>query len=64
MSPEQIVTVITGVLQAGGLGYLFYYLIGGLRTRIGTLERTIKAQNETLNVMERRVSDRKSWADI
>jgi hypothetical protein len=57
MSPEQIVTVVTGILQAGGLGYLFYQLIGGLRTRIATLERTITAQNETLNVMERRVSE-------
>jgi hypothetical protein len=57
MSPEQIVTIITGILQAGGLGYLFYHLIGGLRTRIATLEGTIKAQNETLNVMERRISE-------
>jgi hypothetical protein len=57
MSPEQIVTVVTGILQAGGLGYLFYHLIGGLRTRIATLEGTIKAQNETLNVMERRISE-------
>ena len=57
MSSEQIVTVVTGILQAGGLGYFFYYLIRGLRSRVTTLERTIKAQNETLNVMERRVSE-------
>ena len=64
MSPEQIVTIVTGVLQAGGLGYFFYYLIRGLRSRITTLEDTIEAQNKTLNVMERRVSETEKVGQI
>jgi hypothetical protein len=64
MSPEQIVTVVTGILQAGGLGYFFYYLIRGLRSRVTTLEQTIEAQNKTLNVMERRVSETEKVGQI
>ena len=57
MTPEQIVTIIVGVLQAGGLSLFFAHVIRGLKTQIGALENTIKAQNSTLEVMERRVAE-------
>jgi uncharacterized coiled-coil protein SlyX len=64
MSPEQIVTIVTGILQAGGVGVFVYYLIRGLRSRISGLEGTVQAQNETLRVMERRVAETEKVGQI
>ena len=55
MNPEQVTTIVTSVLQGGGIVTFLYFYVRGLRARINSLEGTIKAQEQTLSVMERRV---------
>ena len=57
MSPEQIVTVVAAVLQTGGLAYFFNQVIRGLKEKVNSLEKTIEAQNQTLQIMERQVAE-------
>ena len=64
MSAEQTVTIITGVLEAGGIGVFMYYLVRGLRSKISGLEGTVRAQNQTLQVMERRVAETEKIGQI
>jgi len=45
------------MLETLGLGWVFYYLIHGLKTKISALESTIRLQSQTLDVMERRVQE-------
>lgn len=52
-----IVTIITSVLEAGGLGFFFYYVIKGLK-------KQVKIQNDTLITMERRISETEKIVDI
>ena len=52
-----MVPYIANLLEALGLGTFIYYLFRGLKTKITALEKTIKIQKETLNVMERRVQE-------
>ena len=55
MASDQIVTVITGVLEAGGIGTFVWFLIRGLRNRIASLKGTIDVQKLTIEAMERRL---------
>jgi len=55
MTTDQIVTVITGVLQTGGIGTFLYFLIRGLRNRIASLKETVDVQKLTIEAMERRL---------
>jgi hypothetical protein len=57
MTPDQWVTVITGVFEAGGLGVFLFFLIRGLKTQISSLKSILELQKETLSVMERRITE-------
>ncbi len=64
MNSEQITTVITGILEGGGIIFFLYYYIKGLKNRISNLETTIQAQEKTLLVMEKRISETEKVGDI
>jgi hypothetical protein len=49
--------LIPSFIETLGLGTFVYYIIRGLRLKITSLEGTIKIQNQTLRVMERRVEE-------
>jgi|GEM_PF-2686863 len=55
MSVENIVTIITGVIETGAIGFLTLYIINGLKTKINTLQATISQQGKTIEVMEKRI---------
>ncbi|MBA4391800.1 MAG: hypothetical protein C0399_12815 [Syntrophus sp. (in: bacteria)] len=71
MTPEQITTVITGVLQGGGLATFAFYLIRALKQKIkglegtiGVLKGTVDAQKGTLDAMREQVSETKRVTDL
>jgi tetrahydromethanopterin S-methyltransferase subunit B len=62
MTPEQITTIVVGVLQSGGILFVAWCWIRGLKARlsglqgtIDALKGTIDAQEQTLKVMEKMV---------
>jgi uncharacterized coiled-coil protein SlyX len=57
MTPEQIVTIVVGILNAGAVSGFAWHLIRGLKAKIVALEGTIAAQNKTLEIMERQVAE-------
>jgi uncharacterized coiled-coil protein SlyX len=64
MTAEQITTVVTSVLEGGGIVVFLYYYIKGLKSRIASLEGTIQAQEKTLSVMEKRITETEKIGDI
>ena len=71
MSADQIVNVVTSLLQGGGIAVFLYFLIRGLRQEIRSLNKTVGAQKETLAVMETRIAETekvgaiyKGWGDV
>ncbi len=57
MTPEQVTTVITSILQGGGMSYFVWYLVKGLRERLKALNDLVETQKKTLVAMEQRVSE-------
>lgn len=55
MESAVITTIVTAILEGGGLAALFYYVVKGLRRHISALKDTIDTQKTTLDTMERRI---------
>lgn len=64
MSAEQITTVVTGIIQSGGLIVFLYFYIRSLKVKISSLQDTINVQKETLSTMEKRISETEKIGDI
>lgn len=64
ITADGIVTVVTGVLQTGGIITFVYFLIRGLRQQITTLNTTVEQQQKTLEVMERRVVETEKFGEM
>jgi rRNA-processing protein FCF1 len=64
ITADGIVTVITGVLQTGGIATFVYFLIRSLRHQITTLNTTVEQQQKTLEVMERRVVETEKFGEM
>jgi hypothetical protein len=64
MTTDQLITVITGVAQAGGLGVFILFLIRGLKIQILSLKKTLDIQKETLDIMERRIAETEKVGEI
>lgn len=56
--------IIANIVEALGLGIFIFYLIRGLKTKIVSLESTVNIQNQTLDVMEKRISETEKVGDI
>ncbi|MDQ6788003.1 MAG: hypothetical protein M3033_14450 [Acidobacteriota bacterium] len=64
MNAEQITTIITNLLTSGGISVFFWFLVRSLKLEISGLNATVKAQKETLEVMEKRISETEKVGDI
>lgn len=64
MTPEQITTIVTGILESGGVLVFVYYVIRGLKKNVKSLHHTIDVQSKTLEVMEKRIDETKNVGDI
>ncbi len=61
---ENAVTIITSLLQTGGIFVFLYFLIRGLRQQIKAMSKTLEEQNKTLDVMERRIEETQKVGDV
>jgi hypothetical protein len=64
MTADQAIIVATGVIQSGALGTFFWFVIRGMRSEIKGLQNTIKAQKDTLDVMERRTQETEKLGNV
>lgn len=64
MNIEQITTIVTGVLQGGGVLTFLYFLIHGLKKQIAALNSTVDMQSKTLEVMEKRIEETQGIGEI
>ncbi len=64
MSPDSLVTVITGVLQAGGLGIFFLFLVRGITARLASLEGVVEAQKRAIESVEIRANEAEKVASL
>ena len=71
MTPEQITTIITTIMESGCIIFLFAVIVKGLKKEIGSLNKTIKAQKETLeaqsktlDVMEKRIVETEKVGNV
>jgi hypothetical protein len=64
ITTDAVVTIITGVLQTGGIATFLYFLFRGLRQQIATLNTTVEQQRKTLDVMERRIEETEKFGEM
>jgi len=64
MSNENIVTIITGIIETGAISFLICMIIKGLKQKIGNLEQTIDVQNKTIEAMDKRISETEKISDL
>jgi hypothetical protein len=64
MTAEQITTIISNLFTTGGVAILFYLIVRSLKQQIGGLNKTIEAQNQTLEVMEKRVIETEKLGNV
>ena len=64
MTPEQTTTIVVGTLQSGGLLFVAWCWIRGLKAQLKGLQGTIEAQEKTLGVMEKRITETEKVGDI
>lgn len=64
MTPDQLITVATGVLEGGGIIAFLYFMMSGLKNKIAALNTTIDMQSKTLDVMEKRVEETKGIGQL
>jgi hypothetical protein len=64
MSVEQITTIVTNILQGGGVVAFIGLLVRGLRREIRSLNQTVKTQQQTLDAMERRVAESERLGEV
>lgn len=55
MTSDQIIIVVTGVLQGGGVITFIYFYLKGMKEQVSALQKIISAQDKTLKVMEQQV---------
>lgn len=60
----QIGQIIVGVLETGVIGFVVYMIIRGLKVEIKSLQKKIIAQNETINTMDKRISETEKIGDL
>ena len=56
--------IVLSALEMLGIGAFIYWLIRGLQAKISSLEGVVKVQNDTLEVMERRVQETEKVGNI
>ena len=64
MTTDQWITVTTGVLEGSGLAVFLGFLLRGIKRQIFSLKATIAAQKQTLEVMDKRISETEKIGDI
>jgi len=64
MTAEQITTVLTNILTGGGIILFLRLWIRGLKKEIAGLQGTISAQDQTLQVMEKRIAETEKMSDL
>lgn len=64
MSADSIVTVVTGVLQAGGLGIFVLFLVRGITARLTSLEGVVEAQKRAIESVEVRANEAEKVAAL
>jgi DNA repair ATPase RecN len=64
VTAEQLTTVLTNLLTSGGVITFFYFMVRSLRREITGLNKTIEAQNQTLEVMEKRIAETEKVGNI
>jgi len=64
MSSDSLITVVTGVLQAGGLGIFVLFLVRGITARLISLEGVVEAQKRAIESVEVRANEAEKVAAI
>jgi|GEM_PF-5463965 len=64
MSPDSIVTIITGVLQAGGLAVFLLLLLRGISARLKSLETVVEAQRTAIESVQVRANEAEKIASL
>jgi len=64
MSIENIVTIITGIIQTGAISFFVYMIIKGLKQKVNNLEQTIDVQNKTIEAMDKRILETEKISDL
>ncbi|CAH7027322.1 Phosphoserine phosphatase [Vibrio chagasii] len=54
---QTYVTVLSSLLEVGGISAFFMYVIKGLKSKIDSLNETINVQKDTLKAMESRIDE-------
>jgi hypothetical protein len=57
MTREQITTIVMSLIQAGGVSFVAYWLVKGLKAQIWGLHDTIETQRKTLDAMEKWIAE-------
>jgi uncharacterized coiled-coil protein SlyX len=61
---DNLVTIITGVIQTGAISFLVFMIIRGLKTEIMTLNKQIEIQNQTIVTMDKRIAETEKIGDL
>lgn len=64
MSPDSLVTIVTGVLQAGGLSVFVLLLFRGISARLSSLEKVIETQKKAIESIEVRANEAEKIAAL
>jgi hypothetical protein len=59
MNPEQITTIILNILASGGVTIFLLFVIQGLRREIKNLNIAIETQNDTFEVIGKRITEKR-----
>lgn len=64
MSPDSIVTIVTGIIQAGGLGIFVLLLFRGISAHLSSLHGVVEAQEKAIESVEVRANEAEKVAAL
>ncbi len=64
MNNEQIVTIITSILETGGIVVFVWFLVKGIYAKLNSLEKVVITQKEAINALQARSSDAEKVANL